>query len=300
MRKPSKSLFQHWMTADANKCILFVIAMRINEVFRLFGCQVFFLLWSRFGCVTAFVGFDNNQLESVRTETLLQAVAARGSTGSEPIFGVVGRRNAVLTPLLAGLTLVLQSPAPSHAYTPDPDALRESLYLVCRVQEATCLQERYIEKSRPPIQKMKLTLRLVDKSYRLLDQVNFISKNIEGNNVVTATQLGNEAVDALQEAIDFVYTLSANKQQVQQDGSTSMTLEQRDFLKASLTETREKLFEFLEYLPPGDQAKLLEARNRVEEENKLNKDEFDPDLATDAGVYNPVALPWKDRPKKAA
>jgi hypothetical protein len=33
----------------------------------------------------------------------------------------------------------------------------------------------------------------------------------------------------------------------------------------------------------------------VEEENNLNKDEFDPDLATDAGVYNPVVLPWKTR-----
>ncbi len=44
------------------------------------------------------------------------------------------------------------------AYTPDSDALRESLYLICRVQEATCLHERYIQKKAPPIQKMKLTL----------------------------------------------------------------------------------------------------------------------------------------------
>ena len=188
---------------------------------------------------------------------------------------------------------------PANAYTPDSDPLRESLYLICRIQEATCFQERYIEKSRPPIQKMKLTLRLVDKSYRLLDQVNFVSKNIQGSeDVVAATQLGNEAADALQEAIDFVYAYANNNNKQAQESGTMMTLEQRDFLKSSLTECREKLFEFVEYLPPADQVKLLEARKRVEDENNLNKDEFDPDLATDAGVYNPVVLPWKDRPKK--
>jgi len=136
---------------------------------------------------------------------------------------------------------------------------------------------------------MKLTLRLVDKSYRLLDQINFISKYItDSDKVVAATQAGNEAADALQEAIDFVFGYK-------QDGA-AMTLEQKDFLKEALTTTREKLFDFVEYLPPDlQQSKVLAARTRVEEENKLNTDEFDPDLATDAGVYNPVVLPWKNR-----
>ena len=185
-----------------------------------------------------------------------------------------------------GLLSIL-SPLPSHAYTPDPDPLKESLYLICRVQEATCLQERYINKKLPPIKKMKLTLRLVDRSYRLLDQINYISKYMDPNSVVEAVQAGNEAADSLQEAIDFVlYSYKDNYGPV-------MTLEQKDILIASLTNTREKLFDFVAYLP--DQSKLQEARKRVEDENKLNIDEYDPDLANDAGIYNPIELPWTNR-----
>jgi hypothetical protein len=199
-----------------------------------------------------------------------------------------GRRKAVVNSvgmILLNCALVTGNPSIAKAYTPDPDPLKESLYLISRIQEATCLQERYISKKLPPIRKMKLTLRLVDKSYRILDQINYISKFIDPNDIVMAAQVGNEAADSLQDAIDFVYGY-------QKDGD-AMTVEQKDFLISALTDTREKLFEFIDYLP--DQTKVLEARKRVEEENQLNVDEFDPDLANDAGIYNPIELPWKNR-----
>lgn len=177
------------------------------------------------------------------------------------------------------------TPAPIIAYDADPDAYRESLYLLSRIQEATCLQQRYIQKKNPPIIKMKLTLRLVDKSYRVLDQITYISKFLDADDLVRAAQVGNEAAEALSDAIDFVNTYASKKQ----DAST-MTTEQREFLESALVETRQKLFEFLEFV---DQKKLEEARLRVEEENKLNREEFDPDLLSDSGVLNPIVLPWK-------
>eukprot|EP00980_Cylindrotheca_fusiformis_P000635 scaffold158_cov105-Cylindrotheca_fusiformis.AAC.8 len=175
----------------------------------------------------------------------------------------------------------------ASAYTPDPDPLKESLYLISRVQEASVLQERYINKKLPPIKKMKLTLRLVDRSYRLLDQINYVSKFLDPNDIVVAVQAGNEAAESLQDAIDFVYGF-------QKDGD-AMTMDQKRFLLDALKNTREKLFEFLDYLP--DQSKVMAARKRVEDENKLNVDEFDPDLANDAGIFNPIELPWKNRQK---
>jgi hypothetical protein len=56
----------------------------------------------------------------------------------------------------------------------------------------------------------------------------------------------------------------------------------------SMQACRDDLFTFLKYMPPE---KLEAARVRVEDENVKNRDEFDGDA--DAGVYNPVILPWK-------
>ena len=89
------------------------------------------------------------------------------------------------------------------------------------------------------------------------------------------------------------------QQQQQQDMRDTQDMrqgkEQKEFLIEELSNTREKLFDFVSYLPSSGQEKLLAARKRVEDENKLNVDEFDPDLANDAGVYNPIVLPWKNR-----
>lgn len=201
---------------------------------------------------------------------------------------VVDRRtvSSFLSSTTGAVLSWLSLPHVALAYTPDPDPLQESLYLISRVQEATVLQERYINRKSPPLQKMKLTLRLVDRSYRLLDQVNLVSKYItDTNDLVAATQVGNEAADRLQEAIDFVYGFK-------QDAS-AVTPTQKEFVTSALRDTREMLFAFVSYLP--DQSKLMNARRRVEEENKLNVDEFDPDLANDAGIFDPIVLPWKNR-----
>mmetsp|Transcript_19510 Transcript_19510/g.30114 ORF Transcript_19510/g.30114 Transcript_19510/m.30114 type:complete len:310 (+) Transcript_19510:60-989(+) len=172
---------------------------------------------------------------------------------------------------------------PCEAYTPDSDPLRESLYFISRVQEATVQQERFVRntKLQEELQsKMKLTLRLVEKNYRLLDQINYASQFVTpASEIVTATEAGNMAVEALQGAIDFVKTdLQVGP----------LTPDQVTFLTESMQETRHQLFVFLQYMPAQ---KLEEARFRVEDENVKNRDEFDGE--SNAGVYNPVILPWK-------
>ena len=149
------------------------------------------------------------------------------------------------------------SVAPAQAYTPDPDPLKESLYLMSRVQEATVQQERFVNRatSQDALKnKMKLTLRLVEKNYRLLDQITFASEFVSpADKVVDATTAGYEAADALQNAIDYV-----------KDDLKSGPFEkgQKEYLTENLSECRERLFDFLEFMPKD---KLEAARKRVEE-----------------------------------
>lgn len=130
--------------------------------------------------------------------------------------------------------------------------------------------------------KMKLTLKLVEKNYRLLDQINYASNFVEPREaIVTATEAGNVAVEALDSAIDYVRN---------DLGVGPMEKDQQEFLINAMKDTRENLFVFLNYMPAD---KLAAARQRVEEENVKNREEFDG--ADDAGVYNPVVLPWKEK-----
>jgi len=197
------------------------------------------------------------------------------------------RRDAIQRIILVGptATLLTQGAQPALAYTPDPDPLRESLYLMSRVQEATVQQERFVNKATEQDvlkNKMKLTLRLVEKNYRLLDQITFAAEYVTpATALVDATTAGFESAEALQNAIDYV------KSDLK---SGPFEKDQKEDLTSNLTECRERLFDFLSYMP---QDKLQAARKRVEEENVANRDEFDGD--SDAGVYNPVVLPWKNR-----
>ena len=183
---------------------------------------------------------------------------------------------------------IFGEPGRVYAYEADPDPLRESLYLMSRVQEATLQQERLVKRSTEQEvlqRKMKLSLKLIEKSYRLQDQINFASQYIQPPDaLVETTAYGNQAVADLQSAIDFVKS----------DLKTgALTSDQKSFLLECLTSTRESLFLFLDTMPPE---KLAKARARVEDENKLNIEEFD--LDSDAAIFNPVPLPWKERIKK--
>lgn len=195
-------------------------------------------------------------------------------------------KTTLLSTLITGSTITT-NPNVSNGYEPDPDPLRESLYLISRVQEATVQQERFVRKAndQKALQnKMKLTLLLIEKNYKLVDQVTYCSTFIPSEHLVEATEAGNEAAEELQSAIDFVRS---------ELKSGPLDQKQKDFITDALRTTRESLFIFLDFLP---QDKLDQARMRVEEENKANIEEFDGD--EDAGVYNPVMLPWKNRSSK--
>mmetsp|Transcript_3031 Transcript_3031/g.8555 ORF Transcript_3031/g.8555 Transcript_3031/m.8555 type:complete len:224 (+) Transcript_3031:12957-13628(+) len=222
-------------------------------------------------------------MQKCRVIFLLLNLALQVGGLNLPGSATINRREACAV-VTASVGALLVNPPPSFGYTPDSDPLRESLYFVSRVQEATVQQERFVRKAsngRDLQNKMKLTLRLIEKNYRLLDQITYCSSYISPDELVSASAAGIEASEHLQDAIDFV------RNELKPGPLES---EQRDFLITALQNSREKLFVFLEYVP---QDKLQEARKRVERENVENREEYDGDGTE--GVYNPVVLPWKNR-----
>ena len=206
----------------------------------------------------------------------------------------VPRRRAIQNMLLAAGTITAaaaSTPLVSNAYTPDPDKLQESLYFISRVQEATVQQERFMNKLGGTQQlrsKLQLTLRLVDKNYKLLDQINYSSAFVTPNDkLVEASEAGYEAVDALQAAIEFVKK-EDNWKEAATNADDAIAKERIAFLTECMQTCRSQLLVYTEFMPTE---KLKNARYRVENENIQNRDEFDGD--EDAGVYNPVNLPWK-------
>ena len=200
----------------------------------------------------------------------------------------INRRQLLKTAAAAAVANVAFAPKPqaAFAYEPDPDALRESLYLISRVQEATVQQERFVMKASDQQalkNKMKLTLLLIEKNYKLLDQITYCSAYVPSEHLVEAAEAGNIAAEELQGAIDFVRNDLK---------SGPLEQKQKDYIIDALIATRENIFIFLDFMPRD---RLEGARARIDEENKMNIEEFDGD--EDAGVYNPVVLPWKNRQK---
>ena len=159
------------------------------------------------------------------------------------IVGCESKRNLIKSSFMS-LFLACTAKVPvSYAYTPDTDPVRESLYFISRIQEATVQQERFVKKSSTQQDlrsKMKLTLRLIEKNYKLVDQITFCSNFINSDDLVEATNAGMEAAAELQSAIDFV-----NSELMSGD----LTEDQKAFLTSALTNTREQLFVFLRFVP---------------------------------------------------
>ena len=196
----------------------------------------------------------NNNAPSPSPSLLTQQSKTASVTRRDGIQQILSLSLATITTTISTIIPI----QPALAYTPDTDPLRESLYLMSRVQEATAQQERFVNNAQTQDalkSKMKLTLRLVEKNYRLLDQITFASEYVSpASAVVEATSAGYESAEALQAAIDYVNS----------DLKTgTFDKGQKEYLTGNLSECRERLFDFFEYMPKD---KVDAARKRVEVE----------------------------------
>ncbi|CAK9103247.1 unnamed protein product [Durusdinium trenchii] len=211
------------------------------------------------------------------------------------------RRQMLLLPGLLGAPLpagavgfspadigMAEAPAPAQVQrVEDVDELEKALYLISRVQEATVQQERLVSTGKfKDVQRNSITmaLNMMMDNYRLADQVVTAAGYVEPKeNIVKASQVGNDAVEVLETAKEYF------GQPLKVSGLTD---EQRKFIIEAMQACRTKLDNFLVYVPEDV---LQKARKRVEDENELNRQEY---AGEDGGILNPVTLPWKEPKRK--
>jgi len=231
--------------------------------------------------------------------TCLAGWSALAAAWLKPPVG--GRRGALLATV--GVSAGLLEPRGARSFSPsdlgagkagvssgmslpqankDPRELKESLYYISRVQEATVQQERLVSTGKfKDMQRnsIRMALNMMLDNYKLND--NIIVASGYANpvaNVMKASTAGNEAVETLQTAQDYF----AKDLKV-----AGLSDDQRKFVLTAMQATRNKLDGFLSYMPSDV---VQAARKQVEDENDLNMKEFAGDVGT---VMNPVKLPWK-------
>lgn len=212
-----------------------------------------------------------------------------------------GRRAALAAPAAAAAAAALGGAEAALAFSPSDigvgseptqtlpkvdlstDKLKEALYYVSRVQEATAQQERLVTTGKfkdTQRNNIKMALNMMLENYRLNDRIVAASAYVTPQaNVLKASQAGTEAVEVLQTAQEYF----AKKLEV-----SGLTDDQRQFILTAMKSTRDKLDGFLKYMPEDV---VQAARRQVEEENAQNVKEYAGEAS--GGIINPVTLPWK-------
>lgn len=195
-------------------------------------------------------------------------------------WGAAPRGSLGFSPADLGVSTDSGSRQVGVARDDDPKKLEEALYLISRVQEATVQQERLVTTGKfKDVQRNSITmaLNMMLNNYALPDQVVTASGYIVNKNqIMQASAIGNEAVDALETAKEyFGAPLKVS----------GLSTEQRSFITQAMQSCRQKLDKFVTYVP---QDSLELARKRVETENELNLKEY-----VGEKISNPVTLPWK-------
>lgn len=179
---------------------------------------------------------------------------------------------------------------PKNIVKLDQVKLEDAIYKLSRVQEATAQEERLVKSGKfKDVQRnsIKMALKMMINHYKINDQVTEGSKWIKAapQDTLKAQQYGADAVDILE---------TANEYFGKDLKVVSLTDDQKEFLTNAMSTTREKINNFLSYMP--DDA-VQSARRRVESENDINRQEYLAGIGAadgaSAGILNPVVLPWK-------
>lgn len=162
----------------------------------------------------------------------------------------------------------------------DTDPLKTALVTVIRVQESTLQEARLINTGNfKDLQRnnIKMATKMMVENTKINDVITKASAYADPSKVQAATERGRAAVQDLQVILDYF-------DEVDKEVKVSdLSKDKKEFIQKALKSAREKLDEFLAYMP---KEKVKAARDQVILENELNKKELPKDLE----ILNPVFM----------
>jgi len=230
------------------------------------------------GVSTAFS--HKSALASSKAFSPYESVGANGNLGrTESTFS----RSSFLRTLTAsmiGFSTLPFTPRPSNAIY-DNDPLKDNLYFIIRVKEATLQESRLISGGRyKDVQRanVKLAIRFMINNYQLSDRIiassNFIS---DFGKRQRATETGMSVVENLTTIMEYFDAGGVENLKVGASGMGG----KEPLVKKGLESAGKKIDDFLTYFPESEVSAVKEF---IAEENALNEKEFDTKLGA---IINP-------------
>ena len=155
-------------------------------------------------------------------------------------------------------------------------SLEDSLYLILRVREATQQETRLITTGKfKDIQRanVKLAVSMMVTNYRLSDNINTAAAYLSTTgNSMKAINTGQAAVQNLQTILEYFDTSDVQNLKVNE---ASMSGEKQALVLKGLESAKNNLDSFVSFFP---QELVENVKQRIQNENELNRKEFDPTL----------------------
>lgn len=188
------------------------------------------------------------------------------------------RRGALVAVPLIGLSL--NNPALALEEEPEePRNCNDAIYTILRVQEATLQEERLVRSGKfKDLQRanVKFAITLMLKNYRFADA--FTTATTLASSTLDAAQVGRDAVDALQQILEY---FDASSRSLKVD---TISGEKLDFVLRALTAANTRIDAFLTYMPP---AEVEKAKAVVKAENDKNLAEYKKAFPDEPVYLNP-------------
>eukprot|EP00568_Trieres_chinensis_P004818 CAMPEP_0183291256 /NCGR_PEP_ID=MMETSP0160_2-20130417/736_1 /TAXON_ID=2839 ORGANISM="Odontella Sinensis, Strain Grunow 1884" /NCGR_SAMPLE_ID=MMETSP0160_2 /ASSEMBLY_ACC=CAM_ASM_000250 /LENGTH=260 /DNA_ID=CAMNT_0025452039 /DNA_START=51 /DNA_END=833 /DNA_ORIENTATION=+ len=199
---------------------------------------------------------------------------AFGQTGEEAPSRRTFLTSAAAVTATSFISLMPKVAIADDKSTPRP-SVEKCLYYILRVQEATEQETRLIKSGKfKDVQRanVKLAIRFMITNYNLSDNFIAAAGTLEGNRRIKAGEAGQAVVQNLYTILEYFDSSDVDNLKV---GTSNSMAGKEGIVLSGLDTAKKGIDEYLSYFPENV---VNSVRAQIQEENELNRKEFDSSL----------------------